>query len=84
MHFTSCNNLPSAKSPTKIRIEISDTPAQETIIEPKNAVHGSYNNNNLGKDKSSIDITRTNLIPPIMQKRKMRRNRRKYKMGKKT
>ena len=43
------------------RTEISDTPTQntpkETIIEPKNVVQGSYNNNNLGKDKSSIDIT---------------------------
>ena len=61
----SCNNLPSAKSPRKNRIEISDTPAQntlkETITEPENPVHGSYNNKNLGKDKSSIDITRTNL-----------------------
>ena len=62
---TSCINCPSAKSPRKNRIEISDTPAQntpkETIIEPKNAVHGSYNNNDLEKDKSFIDITRTNL-----------------------
>ena len=62
---TSCNNLLSAKSPRKNRIEISDTPAEntlkETIIEPKNAVHGSYNNNNLGKGKSSIDITPTDL-----------------------
>ena len=33
---------------------------KEAIIEPKNAVHGSFNNNNLGKDKSSIDITWTN------------------------
>ena len=61
----SCINRPSAKSPRKNRIEMSDTPAQntprETIIEPKNAVHGSYNNNNLEKDKSSIDITQTNL-----------------------
>ena len=51
--------------PEKNRIEISDTSAQnrpkKTIIEPKNAVHGSGNNNNLGKDKNSIDITRTNL-----------------------
>ena len=58
-------NLPSAKSPRKNRTEISDTPTENTpkeaIIEPKNVVHGSYNNNNLGKDKSSIDITRTNL-----------------------
>ena len=83
---TSCNNLPSAKSPRKNRTETGDTPAEntpkETIKEPKNVVHGSYNNNNLRKDKSSIDITRTNLkikniIPPIVQKRKMRRNRRK-------
>ena len=62
---TSCINCPSAKSPRKNRIEISDTPAEntpkKTIIEPKNAVHRSYNNNNLEKDKSSIDITRTNL-----------------------
>ena len=61
---TSCNNLLSTKSPRKNRTEISDTPAEntpvETIIEPKNAVHGSYNSNNLGKDNSSIDITRTN------------------------
>ena len=61
---TSCNNLPSAISPQKYGIEIRDTPAgntpKETIVEPKNAVHGSYNNSNLGKDKSSIDITRTN------------------------
>ena len=52
-------------SQKKNRIEISDTSAQnrpkETIIEPKNVVHGSGNNNNLGKDKSSIDTTRTNL-----------------------
>ena len=34
---------------------------KETIIERKNAVHGSYNNNNLEKDKSTIDITQTNL-----------------------
>ena len=75
---TSCINCPSEKSPRKNRIEISDTPSEntpkETIIEPKNAVHVSYNNNYLEKDKSSIDITRTNLkkfknlIPPIMQK----------------
>ena len=62
---TSCINRPSAKSPRKHRIEISDTPAEntpkETIIESKNAVHGSHNNNNLEKDKSSIDITQTNL-----------------------
>ena len=62
---TSCINCPSAKSPRKNKIEISDTPAEntpkKTIIEPKNAVHRSYNNNNLEKDKSSIDITRTNL-----------------------
>ena len=36
---TSCNNLPSAKSPRKNRTEISDTPAKntpkETIKEPK-------------------------------------------------
>ena len=36
---TSCNNLPSAKSPRKNRTEISDTPAEntpkETIKEPK-------------------------------------------------
>ena len=61
---TSYNNLLSTKSPRKNRTEISDTPAEnapeETIIEPKNAVHGSYNSNNLGKDNSSIDITRTN------------------------
>ena len=30
------------------------------MIEPKTAIHGSYNNSDLGKDKSSIDITRTN------------------------
>ena len=62
---TSCINCPSAKSPRKNRTEISDTPAEntpkKTIIEPKNAVHRSYNNNKLEKDKSSIDITRTNL-----------------------
>ena len=37
---TSCNNLPSAKSPRKNRTEINDTPAgntpKETIKEPKN------------------------------------------------
>ena len=63
-------NLLSAKSPRKNRTEISDTPAEntpeETIIKPKNAVHGSYNSNNLGKDNSSIDITRTN--PKKIQK----------------
>ena len=62
---TSCSNLRSAKSPRKNRIEISDTPAEntpkETIKEPKNVIHESYNNNNLRKDKSSIDITQTNL-----------------------
>ena len=62
---TSCISRPSAKSPRKNRIEISDTPTQNTpkepITESKNAVHGSYNNNNLEKGKSSIDITRTNL-----------------------
>ena len=36
------------------------------MIEPKNAIHGSYNNSNLEKDKSSIDITRTN--PKKIQK----------------
>ena len=67
---TSYNNLLSAKSPRKNRTEISDTPAEntpeETIIEPKNAVHGSYNSNNLGKDNSSIDITLT--YPKKIQK----------------
>ena len=57
---TSCNNLPSVISPRKNGIEIKDTRAEnkpkEAIIEPKNAVHGSFYNNNLGKDKSSIDI----------------------------
>ena len=61
----SCINRPSAKSPRKNRIEISDTPAEntpkETIIESKNALHGSYNNNNLEKDKRFIAISRTNL-----------------------
>ena len=60
---TSCINCPSTKSPRKNRIEINDTPTEntpkKTIIEPKNAVHRSYNNNNLEKDNSSIDITRT-------------------------
>ena len=41
---TSCNILPSAKSPRKNRIEISDTPAQntpkETIIEQKMSFMG--------------------------------------------
>ena len=59
-----CNNLPSAKSPSKNRIEISDTPAEntpkETITGPKSAVQGSYHNNNLQKDKSCIDIIRAN------------------------
>ena len=60
----SCNNLPSAISPQKYGIEIRDTPAgntpKEKIVESKYAIHGSYNNSNLAKDKSSIDITRTN------------------------
>ena len=58
---TSCNNLLSVTYPRKNKIEIGDTPAQntpkETIIETKNVVHWSYNNSNLGKYKSSIDIT---------------------------
>ena len=62
---TSCINRPSAKSLRKNRIEVSDTPAQntpkETIVESKNALHRSYNNNNLEKDQSFIDTTRTNL-----------------------
>ena len=66
----SCNNLPSAISPRKNRIEIRDTPAENTpkeaIIELKNIIHGSYNNNNLGKDKSSIGKIRTN--PKKIQK----------------
>ena len=42
----SCNDLPSAKSPRKNRIEISDTPAEntpkETIIEPKMPFMGRF------------------------------------------
>ena len=49
---TSRSNLPSSKLPRKNRIEKSDTTKEntqkETITEPKNAVHGSYNNK---KDK---------------------------------
>ena len=61
---------PIGKISQKNRIEISDTPAEntpkETIIETKNVVHGSYHNRNLGKGKSYIDIIRIN--PKKIQK----------------
>ena len=61
---------PIGKISQKNRIEISDTPAEntprETIIETKNVVHGSYHNKNLGKGKSYIDIVRIN--PKKIQK----------------
>ena len=75
---------PIGKISQKNRIEISDTPAEntpkETIIETKNVVHGSYHKKNLGKGKSYIDIIRINpkkfknIILPIVQMRKMRIN----------
>ena len=91
---TSCNKLSSAISPRKNTIEIRDTPAEnapkKTIIELKNAVHGSYNNSNLGKDKSSIGKTRTN--PKKIQKynianraeeKNEKKQKKRYKIGKK-
>ena len=72
------------------KIYPAENTPKEAVIEPINTVHGSYHNNSLGKDKSCIEIIRTNpkkfknLIMPIDQKRKMRRNRRKYKMAKKS
>ena len=61
---------PIGKISQKNRIEISDTPAEntpkETIIETKKGVHGSYHKKNLGKGKSYIDIIRIN--PKKIQK----------------
>ena len=54
----SCNDLPSAKSPSKNRIEISDTPAENTpkeiIIEPKMPFMGPIITTILEKTKVTL------------------------------
>ena len=90
---TSCSNLPSAKSPRKNRIEISDTTAEdkpkETMIEPKILFMGPM----ITRISEQIKVPLTyveqilnkskNIIPRIVQKRKMRRSRRNYTIWKK-
>ena len=87
---TSCSNLPSAKSPRKNRIEISDTTAEnkpkETMIEPKILFMGPMITRISEKIKVPLTYVEQilnkskNIIPRIVQKRKMRRN---YTIGKK-
>ena len=78
---TSCSNLPSAKSPRKNRIEISDTTAEdkpkETMIEPKILFMGPM----ITRISEQIKVPLTyveqilnkskNIIPRIVQKKKL-------------